>query len=225
MRSGRLLLVAKALRPMSTTEPRRALLVVFRRLLEAAITDVVVLNPQLRAGFREKRFNRRSRHDRLRLIEVEGRHSLQRARLWKMIEITGQDDASGTRQSEVQHLMPWRVSGRELHDHRTVAEHVMFVSLNDYALAALQGRIAGRLRDTWRFLSEHRVALDLTHQPRRPGECVRVGRVVIVIVGEGQILDVRCCVARFSQLRRQRLPQRQVSCASIWKDEMVWVTI
>ena len=54
-----------------------------------------MLDPQLCTSSREECFNRLSRDERLRLIEIEGGYTLERAGLWKMIEIAGQHDASG----------------------------------------------------------------------------------------------------------------------------------
>ena len=49
----------------------------------------------------------------------------------KMIEIAGQDDASGSSQLEIQNLMSRRVPRRGLDDHRSVTKNIMFVVFDD----------------------------------------------------------------------------------------------
>jgi hypothetical protein len=79
----------------------------------------------------------------LGLVEVERRHSLERASLGKGVKIARHHNASGFGQLDVQHLMARRVPGRQLQDDGPIAEHVVFIAVDDDGLAGLQRRIAG----------------------------------------------------------------------------------
>ena len=57
-------------------------------------------------------------------------------------------------------------------DDSAVAEDVVLVRRDDHRRAVLQRRISRRAGGTWRFNSEHRIAVGLPNEPRRAGEGV-----------------------------------------------------
>src|SRR5438094_8937074 len=90
------------------------------------------------------------------------------------------------------------------------------VSIEKRGLAGLESAEPGRgvvgvLR---RLVWKHRVALRFLDEPRRARKSVGVGRMIVMIVGEGQVGDIGRLVADFRQLAPQRLVDRCPSLGS-----------
>jgi hypothetical protein len=97
------------------------------------------------------------------------------------------------------------VTVRLLDDDGAVAEHVVLVGRDDRVAAVLERRIGLGSCAARRIRSEHRVVLDLRHEPVSAREQVRVGRVIPVIVRQREVRHVGGLVAGCRELRNERL--------------------
>lgn len=135
-------------RACSRAAAETGLLIVSRRFLELGVADKVVLNPQLRAGLFQKRIHGNSGCSRLILIEVKRRHAVQRALLWIVIKITGQQNASRPCQLQIQHLVALRVPRSPFDNDGPIAEHIMVFVVNDDRFRIAKGRVGRGLGHT-----------------------------------------------------------------------------
>src|SRR5215468_8516295 len=103
--------------------------------------------------------------------------------------------------------MPRCMSRSEFDHYGAVAEHIVILTLQQDRLALRKLREEGWIGDRPQSLtvvlarSENRIAVTLLHDPGRARKCVGVGNVIAMIVREGQIRNVRRCVAERRQLR------------------------
>src|SRR5882762_7712978 len=118
----------------------RALLVELWRFLQFRVADEIVLDPKLRARFLQEGVDRHSTRTSLLLVELERRDSIQGFLRRIVIEIAGQYDPAGLGQLHIQNLVALGVPGSGLDDDAAVAEHVVFIVLEDDRFAFLQGR-------------------------------------------------------------------------------------
>jgi len=79
--------MSRFLLPGVVVLPLGNLFVIIRCLFQPSIGPEIVLNPKLRTRLLEKRINNHSRCTRLRLIELESRHTIQRTLLRIMAKI------------------------------------------------------------------------------------------------------------------------------------------
>ena len=100
------------------------LIVKLGSLLDFRHRGKVVLDPELGAGFLQKRFDRSSRGGRLRGIEFRGWDLIELSFLGIVIEVATQNDRTCLRQFQKQHLMPRRVSWRLDNRDRTISKEV-----------------------------------------------------------------------------------------------------
>ena len=110
--------------------------VVLGRLPQQRIAHGIVLDPQLRAGLGQEGLDGLAGHDRLLLIDIEGRHASERPRFWKVIDVARQQDISCTLQLQVEDLVAGRMTRRTLDDDRPVAEHVVVISMMTVLLSS-----------------------------------------------------------------------------------------
>src|SRR5215471_2285691 len=94
---------------------------------------------------------------------------------------------------------------RGLDDHLAVAEYIVFVFIQDDGLAVFEIFKEILLDDPRGFFGEHGVALFLSHQPSRTCKCVRIRRVIGMVMRKRHILNVRGRVANRCKLREQGL--------------------
>ena len=106
------------------------LLIVSRRFLEFGVAEEIVLNPQLCACLSQKRIRGNSRGSCLILIEVEIRHAVQRALLWIVIKVPGQQNVPRLRQFQIQHLVPLRVPRGPFDDDSPIVEYIAVFIVN-----------------------------------------------------------------------------------------------
>src|SRR5215471_3895861 len=100
--------------------------------------------------------------------------------------------------------MSWGVFWSRDDYYIVVVEHII-VSIEQHALAVLESAESG-CRATWilrRCIREHRHALRFLHKPSRSRKAVGIGRMIVMIVRQGEICDVGRLIADFSQLAAQ----------------------
>src|SRR5580704_10861059 len=97
--------------------------------------------------------------------------------------------------------MPSRVSRRRLEYDSPVAEHVVFILLQDDRLAVLERAVVGVIVELGgRRFGKHSVALDLPGQPGGASELIGIRYVVVMIMRDGQIGDVAGTIAGLRHL-------------------------
>src|SRR4051812_17708179 len=155
-----------------------------RRLLQTLRMGEIVLNPQLRTDLFGIGLDLIAGRNRLLTIEFEGwRTVAQRPLFPVMIKIAGQNHWPELSQLHHEHLMTRSMPDSSFHNHRAVPEHVVLVLVENDSLVVLQKVILTQNGSPWLLLlGEHGVALLLPHQPRRLLECIRVPRMIEVIV-------------------------------------------
>jgi hypothetical protein len=165
-----------------------------------------VLNPELRAALLQKHLDLLARRRGLLLVGIKCRNALHGALFRVMIQVATQQHRPRFLEFQEQHLMTRRVARRQLDHDGAIAEDVVIGGRNDDRLAVFERRVVGRIHLFVRKRGrEHGVALHLAHQPCGARELVGVGYVIVVIMREGQVLDIRRLVTNLLHLRLQRL--------------------
>src|SRR5579863_2462976 len=126
-----------------------------------------------------------------------------------MIQIPRKQNRSCLRELQEQRLVPRRVAGRKLDHHGAIAEHVMILAFEEQRFSPGQLGEVSRGADGSHFFigvagSEDGIAVALLHNPRRPGEQIRIGHVIAVIMRKREICNIRRRIADGGQLREQR---------------------